>query len=166
MRKLVGLQRHKSSFLLRPCLFLWARTEGCHGDEVGLSPTAWSGKSSSLLWHLPKLEETETIEGGDAGKHTLAHIGCVSNWRLQKADGLKDNTCNIRGLTHTHAELAVPAFISSFYLLLRFHSSLTVTPGLRSYLLSFRLCQRVSMPEHISNLILLAAKLKHNKKWV
>lgn len=60
-KKLVGLHRHKSSFLLHPCLFLWARTEGCQGDEVGLSPTAWSGKSSSLLWHLLRLEETETI---------------------------------------------------------------------------------------------------------
>ena len=102
MRKLVGVQRHRSSFLLHPCLFLWARTEGCHGDEVGLSPTAWSGKSSSLLWHLPRLEETD-----DRGEtHTGTHKEWeergwrVSNWQLQKVDGLNDNTCNIRGLSH------------------------------------------------------------------
>lgn len=85
MRKLVGLQRHKSSFLVRPCLFLWARTEGCHGDEVGLSPTAWSGKSSSLLWHLPRLGETETIEGRNTGKqaskHTRTHTRAQTHTR-------------------------------------------------------------------------------------
>lgn len=68
-RKVVGFQRDKSSFLLCPRLFLWARTEGCHGDEVGPSPTAWSGKSSSLLWHLLRLEETHEIE-----TNSLTHI--------------------------------------------------------------------------------------------
>lgn len=104
MRKLVGVHRHKSSFLLRPCFFLWAWTEGCHGDEVGLSPTAWSGKSSSLLWHLLRLEETETIERNTQTHTHTEHQESgwrVSNCQLQKVNGLNDNTCNIRRLTHT-----------------------------------------------------------------
>ncbi len=34
-----------------PFSFGW-ETRGCQGDEVGGFPTVWSGKSSSLFWHL------------------------------------------------------------------------------------------------------------------
>lgn len=70
MRVLVGVWMHKSSFLLCLCLFFEPEQKGCHGDEVGLSPTAWSGKISSLPWHLHRLEETETMEQRHTDIHT------------------------------------------------------------------------------------------------
>lgn len=63
---------------------------------------------------------------------------------------------------HTHGELAATSFIYTFYLLLSVHSSPTFIPGLLFFhLLSFRSCQQVSKPTHISILIIFTAKLTH-----
>ena len=103
MRKLVGVQRNKSSFLLYPSLFLWARTEGCHGDEVGPSPTAWSGKSSSLVWHLVSLQETETIKQGSTQtcpQRERREDEAFENGSGMKTDGLNNDTWKSWGLKH------------------------------------------------------------------
>lgn len=128
-----------------------------------------------MVWEEQQLALTFTQAGGnrdDRGgeKQAYTHIHThrargetgrrVGNWRLQQADGLNDNTCNIRGLTHTRGELAVRAFIEkTFYLLLSVRSSPTSIPGLLFHLLPISPCQRVSKPTHISILILPTAKL-------
>lgn len=44
-----------------PFSFGW-ETRGCQGDEVGGSPTAWSGKSSSLFWHLQRAFTPDNLQ--------------------------------------------------------------------------------------------------------
>lgn len=139
MRKLVGVQRNKSFFLLYS-LFHWARKEGCHGDEVGLSPTAWSGKSSSLLWHLHRLEETETMQHRNTGLHTMQW----ERGREGKAPGKSDSWTEWLSLRKP--------FISSFSVL---SSSV---PGLLFDWLSVFPARK---PAHISFLITMSAQPIH-----
>ena len=55
-----GGLRHKSSFLLRPIFFFslsWK--EGCHGDEVGLSPVVWEAQQLALTFTQAQKRRTE-----------------------------------------------------------------------------------------------------------
>lgn len=65
-----GLGGIKVLFFSALASSLWSRIEGCHGDEVGPSPTVWCGKSTSLLWHLLRSKGTDTTVEKNASTYT------------------------------------------------------------------------------------------------
>lgn len=139
-----------------PSLFLWARTEGCHGDEVGPSPTAWSGKSSSLLWHLLRLQETEMIKQGST--QTCPQRGrredeAFENGSSIKTDGLNNGTWKSWVLKHMENWFSLSLHKPFCFFLVSIH------PQLLS--LVFVSCQRVGNPTHISILIMSTAQHMH-----
>lgn len=70
VRELVGVWMYKSSFLLRPFLFFEPEQRVATAMRLVRLPLRGSGKSSSLPWHLHRLEETETMERRHTDIHT------------------------------------------------------------------------------------------------